>query len=93
MRLIKAMQSEPRALSLYLQKQQQIKGAAYQLLVVDQFEELFTLCDREEDRRVFIDNLLQAINGRFILIITLRADFYAQCANYDNLREALEHKQ
>jgi WD40 repeat protein/serine/threonine protein kinase/DNA-binding SARP family transcriptional activator len=76
------------------------------LLVVDQFEELFTLCRDEAERRAFVDNLLIAagvpnsienpkskIEIRTIAVITLRADFYAHCAQYDHLREALARQQ
>ena len=66
------------------------------LLVVDQFEELFTLCRSEEQRAAFIDNLLTAARepgGSTVVIITLRADFYAHCAGYLTLREALANQQ
>ena len=49
------------------------------LLVIDQFEELFTLVDDEERREFFIDSLLTAIrdpHSPLRVIITLRADFY-----------------
>ena len=61
------------------------------LLVIDQFEELFTLCKDKAERRAFIDNLLTAAqpDGVTTVILTLRADFYAHCAEYDNLRAAL----
>ncbi len=49
------------------------------LIVIDQFEELFTLVeDREEERR-FLDALLVAVDdphGRVRVVLTLRADFY-----------------
>lgn len=66
------------------------------LLVVDQFEEVFTLCHSEEEREAFIDNLLTAASDmekQIIVLITLRADFYAHCANYLQLREALAQNQ
>src|SRR6185503_20857473 len=67
------------------------------LLVVDQFEELFGLCRSEEERVAFIGNLLTAaseIDGPVSVLITLRADFYAPCANYPRLRQALaEHQE
>jgi WD40 repeat protein len=64
--------------------------------VVDQFEELFALCRSEEERTSFISNLLTAAseeNGPVIVLIALRADFYAHCANYIQLREALAKHQ
>jgi basic membrane lipoprotein Med (substrate-binding protein (PBP1-ABC) superfamily)/DNA-binding SARP family transcriptional activator len=49
------------------------------VLVIDQFEELFTLVDDEQDRRRFLDNLVAAIDdsqGRVLVVLTLRADAY-----------------
>lgn len=71
-------------------------GAAKRLLlVVDQFEELFTLCRDQTERKAFIDNLLTAAvdDGVTTVVITLRADFYAHCFAFDNLRTALESYQ
>ena len=48
------------------------------LLVVDQFEELFTL-STERERRRFLDNLVTAVTdprSRIRVLLTLRADFY-----------------
>ena len=68
---------------------------AYLLLVVDQFEELFTLCQSQSARKVFIDNLMTAAlsDGPVIIVIALRADFYTQCGYFANLRTALEKQQ
>ena len=49
------------------------------VLVIDQFEELFTLVENETERKLFLDCLVQALKEfrhRLRLIITLRADFY-----------------
>ena len=73
-----------------------LKVSARLMLVVDQFEELFTLCRSEEERASFISNLLAATmdaEAPVIVVITLRADFYAHCANYPSLREALARHQ
>ncbi|KPK92042.1 MAG: hypothetical protein AMJ88_11890 [Anaerolineae bacterium SM23_ 63] len=73
------------------------EGAERLLLVVDQLEEVFTLCDDEEQRAAFIDNLLTAadpeVAGPTVVVITLRADFYPHCAAYPALREALARNQ
>jgi energy-coupling factor transporter ATP-binding protein EcfA2 len=48
------------------------------VLVIDQFEELFTLCDDEGMRRAFTDNLLHVIrsaDARHSIIVTMRIDF------------------
>ena len=67
------------------------------LLIVDQFEELFTLCEDEKLRQAFIDNLMFSASeqsGGFIsVVITLRADFYVHCAQYPALRDQLAHYQ
>ncbi len=67
------------------------------LLFVDQFEELFTLCRDEPERRAFIDNLVHAvqpdIEGVITIVITLRADFYGHCLDYDSLHRILENNQ
>lgn len=50
------------------------------VLVIDQFEETFTLCQDEIERQTFIDNLLHLANSqdhRHIVIITMRADYEA----------------
>lgn len=69
---------------------------AHSLVVVDQFEELFTLCRSEAEQTAFVENLLNAAlqpNGSAVVIIVLRADFYAYCARFDLLRQALSQDQ
>ena len=66
------------------------------LLLIDQFEELFTLCRDEEERRAFIDNVMTAAvepGGTVFVVIALRADFYTHCGPYAELREALASLQ
>ncbi len=90
------MRRDPRSLGLYVRRWLNASGAPYLLLVIDQFEELFALCHSEEERSAFIDNLLAASSeqgGQLIIVITLRADFYAHCAGYLKLREALATHQ
>jgi WD40 repeat protein/DNA-binding SARP family transcriptional activator len=97
--LMDDMRRDSRALHLHIRRRAEGEGQI--LLVVDQFEELFTLCRDETERRAFINNLMTAINssspdsgdGSTTLILTLRADFYSHCAQYDNLREALAKHQ
>jgi WD40 repeat protein len=96
--LIKDMLSDSVSLGLYVRKLlSHPKSGDLLLLIVDQFEELFTLCSDESERKAFIENLLKAaspeLNGKAILIITLRADFYAHCAQFEGLRLALESNQ
>ena len=65
------------------------------LIAIDQFEELFTQCHDEYERRAFIENLLTAVNkqGAITIIIGLRADFYDRCAQYAGLRELVSQQQ
>jgi WD40 repeat protein/ABC-type oligopeptide transport system ATPase subunit len=96
--LMKDMSSDPSSLNLHVRKLlSQPKSGDLLVIVVDQFEELFTLCDDVSERKIFIDNLLTTaspeLNGKTILIITLRADFYAHCAQFEALRLALESNQ
>jgi hypothetical protein len=62
------------------------------LVVVDQFEEVFTLCRDEEERRAFVEGLLEAA-GRARVIVALRADFYGHCTAYPRLASELEKHQ
>ncbi len=50
---------DPRSLYLYLRRRSAARG--HVLIVIDQFEELFTLCRDEFEREAFIDNLLTAL--------------------------------
>lgn len=63
------------------------------LLLIDQFEEVFTACKDDDERRAFIDNLLAAAGSQVTVILTLRADFYHRCDPYPALRAALETRQ
>jgi WD40 repeat protein/transcriptional regulator with XRE-family HTH domain len=85
-----------RSLQIFAKQKTGSKNGSRLLLVVDQFEELFALCRSEEERASFIGNLLAAaseVDGPVITVITLRADFYAHCADYIQLREALAQDQ
>ncbi len=87
--LMDDMARDTRSLRLFLHKKQMSL-----FLVIDQMEELFTTCREEGERRAFLDNLLNAAEGgQCKVILTLRADFYAHCARYENLRTALANNQ
>jgi WD40 repeat protein/DNA-binding SARP family transcriptional activator len=67
------------------------------LLLVDQFEELYTLCPEAELRRRFLDALLAAVEaaGRrrpstFVLLVTMRADFMGQALSYRPFADLLQ---
>ena len=62
------------------------------VLVIDQFEELFTLVESETERKLFLQCLLQALeepHSRLQLILTLRADFYDRPLLYAGIGELL----
>jgi WD40 repeat protein len=61
------------------------------VLIVDQFEELYTLCP-EKERLPFLNALLTAVKlaPGFTLVITLRADFYGYALSYRPLSDALQ---
>ncbi|HWO68949.1 MAG TPA: XRE family transcriptional regulator [Umezawaea sp.] len=61
------------------------------LLVVDQFEEVFTLCG-EADRRWLVRALTHGA-GAARVVIGVRADFYGHCARHPELVEALHRSQ
>jgi energy-coupling factor transporter ATP-binding protein EcfA2/sugar lactone lactonase YvrE len=67
------------------------------LIFVDQFEEVYTLCTEENERKNFIDQLLEVINAEsetkspnIVLVITLRADFYWHAIAYQPLGQVLD---
>ncbi|WP_327105989.1 nSTAND1 domain-containing NTPase [Nonomuraea glycinis] len=72
------------------------------IVIVDQFEELFTLCADDGRRRLFIDLLTHLASrpdgsgGRarppVLVVAGVRADFYAACADHPPLRPALQDR-
>jgi WD40 repeat protein/tRNA A-37 threonylcarbamoyl transferase component Bud32 len=66
------------------------------LLAVDQLEELFTACRSEAERAAFADTLARAASdpdGRAVVVVALRADFYGRFAAYPGLAELLGGNQ
>ncbi|MFF3961064.1 DNA-binding protein [Streptomyces griseorubiginosus] len=61
------------------------------LVVVDQFEEVFTLCRDPDERRAFLDLLLAAREpgSGLRVVIAVRADFYGRCAEHRGLADVL----
>lgn len=60
-------------------------------LIVDQFEEVFTLCADAAERARFIDLLLAARDprSRLRVLLAVRGDFYGRCAEHRDLADAL----
>jgi WD40 repeat protein len=62
------------------------------LLAVDQLEELFTACADERQRVAFVDMLARAASdpqGRAIVVVAIRADYYGRFAAFPDLAEPL----
>ncbi|MGX1560395.1 nSTAND1 domain-containing NTPase [Streptomyces sp. NPDC055506] len=69
------------------------------VFIVDQFEETFTLCPDEADRRAFIEVLHAACSPTgpdepppAVVVLGVRADFYERCLRYPELADALQHR-
>ncbi|MDT8304723.1 MAG: protein kinase [Anaerolineae bacterium] len=65
------------------------------LLVVDQFEELFTLVAEEKYRQHFLDLLTTAVgdvHSRVSVVITLRADYYDRPLRYPEFGDLLRKR-
>ncbi|MFB7476930.1 hypothetical protein [Kitasatospora sp. NPDC056184] len=68
--------------------------SACRLLVVDQFEEVFTRCEDEDQRDRFIDLLCRPdVPGRPETVLALRADAYGHALAHPDLAAALERNQ
>ena len=63
------------------------------LLIVDQFEELYTLCRESREQQQFLDLLLAATNQtrNLTLVLTLRADFFGYALSYRPFADALQN--
>ncbi len=70
--------------------QLEIAGTPVDLLLVDQFEELFTLCKDAERREGFIDALLEYPGPA---VIGVRADLYGQLSTHPGLARAVADEQ
>ncbi|WP_306332747.1 hypothetical protein [Streptomyces sp. KL118A] len=74
-------------------------GSGRPVIIVDQFEETFTLCPDEADRRAFIQVLHAACSpadgatqAPALVVLGIRADFYEECLGYPELADALQHR-
>ena len=64
-----------------------------QVLVVDQFEDVFTECADDRERAGFIAALCYAALSGALIVLGLRADFYPHALRYPELVPALQHRQ
>ncbi|RBQ19427.1 hypothetical protein DP939_16060 [Spongiactinospora rosea] len=63
------------------------------VLVIDQFEEVFTLCADGDERRTFVRALCAAASGGALVVLGLRADFYAPFLRLPELVTAVQDAQ
>jgi WD40 repeat protein/tRNA A-37 threonylcarbamoyl transferase component Bud32 len=73
-----------------------LPGGSRLLLAVDQLEELFTACRSDDERTAFAATLARAADdpdGRAVVVVALRADFYGRFAAYPELAELLGGNQ
>jgi Novel STAND NTPase 1/Helix-turn-helix domain len=65
------------------------------LLVVDQFEEIFTLCRDDPQRAELVDLLLTAADeaSGVYVVLGVRADFYGRCSEHPALASVLPGRQ
>ncbi len=68
-------------------------GGPRAVIVVDQFEEAFTLCQDEEERRAFITALCAAAKQTSLVVVGLRADFYPHALRHRELVAELQRRQ
>ncbi|OKH52860.1 hypothetical protein NIES2101_13510 [Calothrix sp. HK-06] len=66
------------------------------VLVIDQFEEVFTLCKDTQKRQQFFECLLGALaktENKLCLVLTMRADFFGKCTEqeYSGLAQQIQH--
>lgn len=91
------LRADPENLHLYIRRVLAGRPDSSDLvLIVDQFEEVFTQCDDPAERERFIEASLFATKtqtSRARVILGTRADFYGHCGRYPQLVEALSDAQ
>ncbi|MDQ2099956.1 MAG: caspase family protein [Tychonema bourrellyi B0820] len=64
------------------------------VIFIDQFEEVFTLCEDESERGSFIRLIAEEMNDserKSRMIIALRGDFLIRCADYSDVLNLINH--
>jgi WD40 repeat protein len=92
--IFKSLHSDPHALGQAI-GQLLPEAQSDLILVIDQFEEVFTLVENESDRAHFLYSLHHALIGsgsRLRLIITLRADFYDRPLMYPGFGDLMRKR-
>jgi WD40 repeat protein/DNA-binding SARP family transcriptional activator len=92
--LLDEMNDDARALDVATrQAASSLPQGARVAVVIDQFEELFTLCRDDEERKRFVDALVDAATvagGVTTVVLAIRADFYGHCGTYPELARLVE---
>jgi WD40 repeat protein len=92
-----ALADDPRTLHLAVELALAERPAGERALVlIDQLEEVFTLCRDDAQRRQLFSALLYAASApgaRSTVIVTMRADFYARCSAYPEFAQLLTAQQ
>ncbi len=68
-----------------------VADAVRPVIIVDQFESVFTLCQDEDERREFVTELGELAKSALV-ILALRADFYRHALSYPVLAAALQSR-
>jgi WD40 repeat protein/transcriptional regulator with XRE-family HTH domain len=93
--LLEQLRSDERGLVRAVLRVLPTDSNAELVLVIDQFEELFSLVPDEATRADFLDCLFTAVSeprSRLWVVVTLRADFYDRPLLYSNSSELLRQR-
>ncbi|MDM8539844.1 hypothetical protein QUF90_02025 [Desulfococcaceae bacterium HSG9] len=66
------------------------------VILADQFEEVYSLCKKEDERNAFIGNLLHAAadpSGHVSVILTLRSDFLGDTQSHERLNRTIARNE
>ncbi|MFC4585704.1 nSTAND1 domain-containing NTPase [Sphaerisporangium corydalis] len=95
--LLAELTEDPRNLGLAVRQLLAKEGRDGDLvLIVDQFEEVFTLCPGPAEQARFIDALVSAARepgSRTRVVLGVRTDFYTHCARHPDLADVLQRAQ
>jgi WD40 repeat protein len=90
---VAAMTPGPRPAETLRAYTAKLAGHEPAVLLVDQFEELFTAGAPEDERASFIRDLTSLATTSAAVVIAVRADFYEACTRYQSVVRALEDRQ
>ena len=95
--MVDELAADERALHRHARRALADEPAGHRVLVlIDQCEELFTMCRDPEARAAFLRNLHYAAmfpGGRTTVVLTLRADFYVRLVQYPAVAQLVQSHQ